>query len=66
MEDNCGWSKSFCAQAGGVVGWEGVCNGIYANTHLSVFVEYWYQLLNTDVVCAQQQNICENLVTFSW
>lgn len=47
-------------------GREGVCNGIYANTHLSVFVEYWYQLLNTDVVRAKQQNICENLVTFSW
>lgn len=47
-------------------GCEGVCNGIYANTHLSMFVEYLYQLLNTDVVRAKQQNICENLVTLSW
>lgn len=63
MEDNSGWSKSFCAQAGG---WVGVCNGIYANTHLSLFVEYLYQLLNTDVVREKQQNIRENLVAFSW
>lgn len=54
----------FVLRLGG--GWEGVCNGIYANTRLSVFVEYWYQLLNTDVLRPKQQNICENFVTSGW
>lgn len=61
-----GGVNPFVLRLGGAGGQEGVCNGIYANTHLSLFVEYLYQLLNTDVVRAKQQNICENFVAFSW